>query len=47
MDFQFVHKKHSYVIFEVLRCSDYVRKADDPECAHKYAINDWIENKKM
>ena len=47
MDYQFMEKKHSYVKYEVMRCSPYSRRIGDPLCATETEIDDWLENKKI
>jgi len=40
-----LQKDHSYVIFEINKCSDDTRKEDDPECAEMDEINEWLRTK--
>ena len=38
---------HSYVIIEILKCHDAIRSENDPECADRDKINEWIETKQL
>jgi hypothetical protein len=42
----FAEEKEVLVIIEILKCTEETRLPDDPECADREAINEWINTKK-
>jgi hypothetical protein len=38
---------HAYVIYELWRCNDNIRKLNDPPCATEEIIDNWLKGKKV
>ena len=41
------HKDHSYIIWNVVRCSEETRQEGDPECATTPEIDKWVGTKRI
>jgi len=44
-DNTYIGLDHSYIIVEVKNCDESTRNENDPECAPRDEINEWIDTK--